>query len=244
VEADPARYEEVQSAALILELNRQLSHEPNRPTGMDDGIFVKGFKAAGSSNLCMGVYLPDSVWLYMDDSGSELSEVGHRRWILNPTMGKTAFGHVGSYSAMYAFDTSNTTAPLKEYAAWPNGVFPVNLLNGYLSWSVSVPEAFISNPEAVSAEITRERGGKHWTLSKNSDKTNGAGFNISSGYGYRPAIIFRPDYLNKEYLSDPLYTAEDVFRVKISGLTQALEYTVKLFDLDSKELIANTQPKG
>jgi hypothetical protein len=58
-----------------------------------------------------------------------------------------------------------------------------------------------------------------------------------------PAIIFRPDYMSQEYKSNPLYQKEDVFHVKVNGLTAPVEYIVKLFDLTEIEKIQNTEPR-
>jgi hypothetical protein len=92
-----------------------------------------GAGAAGSSNLALGVRNPaGTVALYVGDSG--VRSLGHRRWVFNPGMARTAFGHRGSYGCMYSFDGGRSHNP--EFVAYPApGFFPRDAVLGY--WSVS-----------------------------------------------------------------------------------------------------------
>jgi hypothetical protein len=160
-------------------------------------------------------------------------------------MGKTTFGQAGAFSAMYATDNSNTMRAERDFTAWPNSMFPVQLLNDYLSWSISVPDSYLANvdEDAVNVRIKRSRpsaGGEifetSWALDKNTDATSGAGISVNMDlYGFSPAVIFRPAYMDQ---SVDLYLSGDVFEVKINGLNQPVEYTVKLFDIDDREYMA------
>ncbi len=87
---------------------------------------------AGNSNLAQGVSsAAASIDLYVGDRG--VPSLGHRRWVLNPGMGATAFGLRGRYSCMYAFDSSQA-APAPDYVAYPApGPFPLEALLG--DWS-------------------------------------------------------------------------------------------------------------
>lgn len=92
----------------------------------------EGAAGAGSSNLASGIGQPaGTVGLYVVDNG--VPSLGHRRWIFNPGMGRTAFGHRGRFGAMYAFDGSRNHSV--EFVAYPSpGAFPQAALGG--KWSI------------------------------------------------------------------------------------------------------------
>ena len=112
VALDSSYAQMLQAAALLNAANGQLTHTPARPAGMSDELYELGSRGASSGNLSMGYSSPAySVLSYVSDSDpSNIAALGHRRWVLNPTMGKTGFGQVGAYSGMYAFDRSNSQA--------------------------------------------------------------------------------------------------------------------------------------
>ncbi len=106
-----------------------LSHEP--PPSW--ACYTSGAaSAAGSSNLAGGVRNPaGTVGLYVGDRG--VPSLGHRRWIFNPGMGITAFGHRGSYGCMYSFGRGRNHSV--EFVAYPSpGPFPRAALQG--QWSI------------------------------------------------------------------------------------------------------------
>ena len=138
VTLDSSFSELAQAASLVSCLNGGLSHSPSQPSGLSNELYQLGKKGAGSSNLSMGYRNPaSSVLGYLSDSDrSNIQMVGHRRWVLNPTMGKTGFGYVGGYSAMYAFDRSNKSAS-ESNVAWPAQNMPVELFSSTDAWSLS-----------------------------------------------------------------------------------------------------------
>ena len=92
VQLDLSLSEEAQYGALLLATS-EFSHTPSKPADMDDGFYQKGYAATSSSNIAMGSDLAWSVDLFMYDSdSSNVAALGHRRWQLNPTMGKVGFG--------------------------------------------------------------------------------------------------------------------------------------------------------
>jgi Cysteine-rich secretory protein family len=107
----------------------QLTHTPERPAGMNDADYELGRNGARSCNIAMGTPKPiQSVNSWMDDSDDmNIQAVGHRRWILNPSMARTAFGSVGNFSAMYAFDYSRKNVPEWDFTAFPaRGYMPLD----------------------------------------------------------------------------------------------------------------------
>ncbi len=208
-----------QAAALINAVNGSLSHYPEQPDGMSDELYSLAYSGCSSSNISMGygtlTYAIVSGWMADSSSTSNLQSVGHRRWILNPYMGKTAFGQAGSYAAMYAFDYSNTSAT-ESAVSWPGQVMPLEYFASSTPWSLS--SITVSDTSAVEVTLTRESDGAVWSFSEES--ADGY-FYASSSSGY---IVFRP--------SDISYSDGDVYDVTITGLDETISYTVTFFELD------------
>ena len=103
-------------AARICERLGHLTHTPENP-GLSEEEYADARLAAGKSNLAY--YKPASglaqvVDGWMSDSDeNNIERVGHRRWCLNPSMGKTGMGRSGEYSAMWASDCGR---PWEDYA--------------------------------------------------------------------------------------------------------------------------------
>lgn len=119
-----------QECSMMMDANNAINHEPP----MNWACYTDGGAgAAGSSNLALGVRNPaGTVDLYIADPGTP--SLGHRRWIFNPSMGVTAFGHKGSGGCMYSFGGGRSHDP--EYVAYPApGPFPRAAIGG--KWSIS-----------------------------------------------------------------------------------------------------------
>ena len=125
VQLDLELSEQVQYGAVIQGALGSLSHYPSQPAGMDDAFYQLARDASSSSNLYAGPSLTQAIDGFMDDSdASNIDRVGHRRWQLNPTMGKVGFGYAESntvyrrYVSEYAFDRSGTCRDY-DFVAWP-----------------------------------------------------------------------------------------------------------------------------
>lgn len=228
VTADSANAEAVQAAAVLMDYTKTLNHTPTKPAGMDESFYKLAYKGASTSNLSAGSGITGSVWSYLADSStSNRNRVGHRRWVLNPRMGKTTFGASSSWSAMYAFDNSNPKAATAG-VAWPSRVFPVDMMSKAYPWSVTVSPADLSSAGSISVKLTRERGNKTWEINAKTSGKDGAYFNVDKGnYGNSNAIIFIPPY---ETETD-FYQKDDIFHVEITGLKKPITYMTKFFNL-------------
>lgn len=240
VTADPALCEEAQYGAVLLAAS-EFSHYPAQPSDMDNSFYSKGKSATSSSNIYAGLpltYTPDG---FMDDSdGGNIDRLGHRRWQLNPQLGKVGFGYAvvntgyRNYTAEKVFDRSGTTSDY-NFIAWPSsGNFPNDLsaFEKNTAWSVTLNPSRYQTPSAssVSVTLTRESDGKSWSFSgRNSYQASGSGlyFNVeTNGYGVNNCIIFRPDGIDKY---------EGIYTVTISGLSpksgsdSSLSYQVDFF---------------
>lgn len=216
-----------QAASLVNRVNNTLSHYPTQPAGMSDALYKLGSEGAAASNISMGRRNPAACVLegYLpDSSSSNISTLGHRRWVLNPSMRQTGFGQVDRYSAMYAHDTANSSASSSYYnVAWPAQNMPIEMFHDNDPWSLSTNRT--ESKGSVRVTLTRVGDGRVWRFSSGSSDGY---FNVNNeGYGQTGCIIFRP--------SNVTYSAGDSFKVKIEGASAGtIEYTVNFFSVYPK----------
>lgn len=158
-----------------------------------------------------------------DSSARNISTLGHRRWILNPTMGKAGFGAVsgynGTYSAMYIFDDSRN-ARMDYQVAWPAQNMPLSYFTSDSPWSISLGK--VLDPDNISVTLTRVNDGRVWKFS--SYGSHGEFYVNNNGYGQKGCVIFRPSGLTS-------YNHGDLFNVSIKGAgKKKIEYSVNFFD--------------
>ncbi len=239
----PEWEEALAAAAMINGLNNGLSHYPTRPAVLQDSQYDSLYQlardGASRSNLHAGnMNLAESVLSYMDDSdSSNIAMVGHRRWILNPSMGKTTFGLYvqkrtytfsdGSvyefpfpFSGMYSFDRSGSGS--QKPIAWPAQQTPLDYFGGNsCAWSVSFGSSL--NANAIHVTVRDLQTKQVWKFS--SAAADGY-FNVNNdGYGIPGCVIFRPDGIS--------VNAGDRYEVTIrnDNSYSVLRYTVTFFDL-------------
>jgi uncharacterized protein YkwD len=128
-----------QAAAGICARLGKLDHNPPNP-GLPEADYQLALGGARKSNLAAGLSsLPAAVdrWLF-DSDPANFSQMGHRRWCLNPRMQKVGFGKFGAYSAMWAFDSSRKELPDFDFVTFPaRGPMPVEFFGPAHGWSVS-----------------------------------------------------------------------------------------------------------
>ncbi len=248
---------QAQYGAVLIAARGELSHAPAQPWDMDGGFYQKAYDAAASSNLYAGLTLTTAVDGFMNDSDAvNVGQVGHRRWQLNPEMGKVGFGYAESntlyrtYVTEKVFDQSGTCTDY-DFVSWPaSGNFPADLFGGDVAWSVSLNPGRYSAPQQseLTVTLTRESDGKTWTFqgSGYAAADRGAYFHVdTSNRGIPNCIIFRPEGI-EHYAG--------VYTVEIGGLRTtsgqaagALAYQVEFFDLASPREEAPApagQPEG
>ena len=212
---------QAQGASVVNSVNNELSHNPEKPAGMSDEVYRIGAEGASHSNIAMGYNNIDAslVYGYMEDGdSSNIDRLGHRRWLLNPSMKATGFGYYNDYTAVYAHDNSFGYSP-EDGVIWPAQNMPTEYFNEDFPWSISM--GYIVSG-SVEVELTRLTDNKTWKFSKSSSDGY---FNVDNGgYGKQGCIIFRPDGIQR-------YAAGEKFRVNITGLSAPLSYEVSFFDL-------------
>ncbi len=250
-----------QAASVVNAANDDMTHTPAKPAGMDDALYQKGYEGASHSNIAYGWtswnagnyfnigYFMTRGWMGDSDSDN-LDRVGHRRWVLNPSMAQTGFGLAQNgnsiHSSMYAFDTSNTEAESIKVVAWPGQNTPTGYFDASDAFSVSMGDKVNS----ATVTLTRENDGKTWTFEGTPDcnKSNDVGYiNINNDYyGQTGCIIFRPqngitadkDYSYKVSITGKIAVKDWVqhgyyiYWEDVGEKTFTVNYTVDFFDIN------------
>lgn len=210
-----------QAGSLINAANGALSHHPEKPEGMEDALYQFGCSGTSRSNIAYGYgSLARTIikgWMYDEDSGN-ISCVGHRRWVLNPSMRATGFGQAGIYTSMFAFDQSGSTDGKKSI--WPGQSMPVQFFASDVPWSLSTGQ--VETMSDIKVTLTNRTTGAAWSFTK--DASDGY-FNVqNSYYGLQGCIIFRPD--------DVTYKSGEIWHVTIEGTKEGtFDYDVEFFDI-------------
>lgn len=215
----PAWNELCDATARVCRLNGQISHTPPRPPGVDDELYRQACEGALHSNLSLGSSMAGSVDGYMDDSdASNIDRIGHRRWCLNPAMGKTGFGCDERFSAMWSMDQSGKGARgLAAVLYPPPGWCPANMFGAEHAFSIAPlrgGEMKIENVRVSVRPLDQDWvPGAELTL----DHLAVAG----GGYGSGPCLVFRPKGL--------IVAPDKRYSVHVStdgGKTLAYDYVV------------------
>lgn len=155
--------EQEQQCAVIQSANGGLNH---RPPETANCYSPEGAAGARSSNLASGLSnMAGTVDLYVGDFG--VSSLGHRRWVLNPSMEETTFGLKRSSSCMYAFSRSGRNSV--DFWSWPPpGHVPHSALLGEWSFASNTyapnemtSVEFAIDDEAFQAASSRIVGGNY-----------------------------------------------------------------------------------
>ena len=218
--------EDTQKAALIMSANGQLSHSP--PASWQCHT-AEGGRAAGRSNLALGVAGLRAIDLYMDDFGAYNAAVGHRRWILYPPQTTMSSGAIprGSHSAsnaLWVIGNFGNRPPTPDGVAWPPaGFLPYDLLpSGSNRWSFSYPGADFSDATV--------------TMSLGEDDIPTTLEPIYNGYGDNTLVWLprrsSPNEAGVSYTrpGDDITYHVVISNVLIAGETRQFEYDVTVFE--------------
>lgn len=242
VRSDEKLAVQAQHGAVLLMKHGSLDHKPPKPRGMPDAFYKLGLASTGSSNIHQSIgtisTLADAVFSFLDDSDpSNIDRLGHRRWVLNPHMGSTAFGHAGdgrvAFVTMQAFDSSRKGGPDYDFVAWPApGWFPSSFMAPAQAWSVSPnPARYDPARSKPTVRLARAGDGRTWTFGAGVKGAPGAYFNVDRmGFGIPFCVIFRPEGI-------PGYAPGSRYSVRVEGLADkagkpaVIEFEVEFFRL-------------
>lgn len=217
---NPEYNHKAQQAALMMSVNRALSHNP--PSDWEC-YTAEGDQAAGSSNLFLGVYGVAAIDGYIYDPGAGNYPVGHRRWILYPYTRHMGTGDIPPgggnppANALWVFDADrfpDRPATREPYVAWPPpGYVPYQVV--YPRWSFAYPGADFS-----AATVTMTRSGVPLPLNVQP---------VVTGYGDN-TLVWQPDAsFNSAPTADTPYTVH-IQNVLVNGMPRSYSYTVTVFD--------------
>lgn len=155
-----------QDSSLMMAVAKQLSHTPATTWPC---YSASGAAGAGSSNLVGGWGTglsfnseDDYLGLWMTENGA--ADIGHRRWILDPFLGKTSYGRVSvvladgsraSAASMRVFRfNSDPAVPngIPPFVAYPYGDYPLRYfgLSDYLSFTAITSTTSLWANQSVS----------------------------------------------------------------------------------------------
>ena len=231
-----------QHGAVILAAIGKLTHTPSKPDDMSEEFYKRAYKSTKTANIHWGtsksLTLQNAVAGFLDDSGeSNIDRLGHRRWMLNPPLGRVGFGYAassaGGYIPIQVFDKSNTEKTDMDYVLWPNkGYFPTNLFSTRQAWSVSLsPKSYDLIRCKPTVKLTSLNTGRVWEFSSSDSDKKGKYFNVEkNGFGMPFCIIFRPDGISS-------LEAENRFKAEVGGVVDksgkvlTIVYEVEFFTL-------------
>ena len=255
VSLDPLYNLRAQAGALVLAANDALTHTPEQPAGMEDGLFEVGYAGTSMGNIAKFNWMRPSIlidgvtYFARDDGDINLGGLGHRRWLLNPYMRSTGFGLANaatgnSYVAMYAVDMDNANVEW-DCVTWPaGGAFPVELMRAELPWSISLnPEIYdIANSEPVLT-LTEEISGAAFRFDFSEGGGDGFCLLSTDNYGAGPCLIFRPELSAAgidEYVQNQIWTVELTGLRGMDGAARELRYTCEMASVYPQD-VANVE---
>ena len=205
VEADPKMVEQATDAAEACKKHGGLSHSLGHSTNL--------------CNLAAGGGMFASVKQYINDGGSNNRKArGHRRWCLNPPMGKTGFGEADRYSGMISMDSSGGKKPRDSWAYPGKGFFPKEYLHGN-AWSLYLTERAPSTAD-IKVEVYKLRKRPQKKFSS-SEEIPGKALPVEFISTYQNAINFEPQ-------PQPI-TGRGLYWVRVKGGGVREGYLVELY---------------
>lgn len=174
-----------------------ITHFPKNP-GWPADEFRSAYEGASNSNLCWSTdsvagALADSVDRYMDDSDpSNIDEVGHRRWCLNPKMKVTGFGAVEGFGAMWSTDSGRSSPPPFDFVCYPpRGYAPNEYWAKNTAWSVSFDANRYPAGSGSDLSVTVRALDEDYRPTGAPLELENVRFDVQT-IGSLPCLIFRP----------------------------------------------------
>ena len=216
VTLDASYVDRAQHGSVLLAVG-QFAHSQPKPPDMARDFYDIANAATSSSNIGWGYpTLADFNFGCMDDSdSSNIDRVGHRRWLLDPSLQKTGMGYAEARTDTFVFDWSRVGAVSYDSIKWPcAGPFPVEMFSAGTAWSITLnPDRYHWTAGGHTVTMRRVRDGRTWTLTAADADKLGDYFNFDTGgYGVADCFIFRPDPA-----SIGAYRTGDSFRITLSG---------------------------
>ena len=232
-----------QHGAVILAANGKITHTPSQPSDMDETFYKRAYKSTKTATLYWSsakqATLEAAVRGFFDDSDrSNIDRLGHRRWMLKPSLKNVGFGcavsSAGTFIPIQVFDISGKEKTDMPYVQYPApGYFPAAFFRPTQAWSVNLsPKVYDLIRCKPNVKLTCLDDGRQWDFSLSDTDKDGKYFNVDeSVFGRQYCIIFRPDSLGS-------LDVNRRFKVEISGVVDkvgkllTIEYEVEFFQDD------------
>ncbi|MCW6535200.1 CAP domain-containing protein [Sphingomonas lycopersici] len=201
-----------QDSSLMMAVARQLSHSPSSTWQC---YSASGAGGAGASNL-VGVWGSNTAFdsdddylaLWMTENGA--ADIGHRRWILDPFLGKTSYGRVsivladGSRASAASMRVLNFNAApavpsgVPAFVAYPYGDYPQRYFGAsdYLSFTAIASTLGVWANQSVSfASATVTVTGPSGAMPVTDVSTDNLGYGVPNSIqwrvtGLQPAVSY------------------------------------------------------
>lgn len=246
--------------ALVLAMIRKLTHTPSKPSGMSDSDYNKGKGATSSSNISYSLGYGEGAIIRVavqgqmaDSSGTNLTCLGHRRWLLRPGVTTMGIGSANNGAAYYTdvkvFGDGVSYGKVSDYdfISWPSsGNNLSDTFGTHVPWSITLNPDRYSAPSRSAVTVTMQSTttGKKWVFNKSTSSTESDDtdyFNVNNdGYGVANCIIFRPGILGQEKYSGEYIITVSGIKTK-SGSATSITYRTE-FDT-YEHAISNVQDK-
>ena len=237
--------ESAQYGATLLAVINELTHFPKYNGAVDREFYEAGAYATRTSNLSMRTatndYNPlhDSVQGCMDDrvGTDNLTAVGHRRWLLTPTLLNVGFGYAQNpyygvdYVTTPVIDSSGEPIDY-NFIAWPaSGEMLNKVFSSGTPWSITLNLDKYRSPswETVSITVTRQSDGRSWVFDKNTPSTPSTAYPYMICADKTDTIIFNPGSTNigREYNGSYTVTVKGIYTV--DGEEAEINYRINFF---------------
>lgn len=222
-------------AALYMAANQTLTHEPS---SSGKCYSANAYRLANSSNLHMswgsgstlGTPSSNAIIGYLIDNN--VSSLGHRRWVLNPYLGKTTYGRVDGQpdgsnstymaSVMKASNGASSVSMSNDFVAYPYGTYPSSDFSTgwFLSFSAlpSKTNVWANSSDEVSyagATISVTHSGGSLSVSQQS--ANYEGYGLPNHLQWKVAgLVANTDY------------TVTISNVTVNGATRQYQYPFRL----------------
>lgn len=198
---DATRDDAMQDCAIMMDQQGALSHDPPATWAC---YTAAGAGAAGSSNLALGTSSPGAaIDLYMGDA--RVASLGHRRWVINPSLGRVGIGFAGRGQCLGVFDMS--AGSTRPWTAFPNAG-PTPVWNTGFVWSFHANSV---NSSGVTVYMEK--------LGATPEVIPVTSTYIDGGFG-RPGTV---------HWDPPRAAAGETYRITIGGLSVAdITYEVEV----------------
>jgi len=235
-------------AVVLAALDYGLDHFPPQPDLMDGTFYEIGYEATSTSNLHMrygyeGNPLQYGVQGFLDDPGdNNMLSLGHRQWMLNPTLLNVGFGFAraqsGSEYILTKVHDSSGAGMDYDFISWPaSGNFPTNVFSYDAAWSITLnPWKYLApQVEDLVITMTRRSDGRTWLFNAGTGAPKHPDtYHLTvntEGYGVGNCIIFAPGSENiGTYQGEYLITVSGIY--DLDGTPASLCYEVDFFDAE------------